>query len=80
MVQPQRGQREALPAQLVPQEEQVLVQEEQPLLQVLVLPRLFTQAPLYVLQEQVLVEAPATAVALVLFSVVQADCGKRGRL
>jgi len=62
MVQPQRGQREELPAQLVPQEEQVLVQLEQPLLQVEVLPRLFTQAPLYVLQEQVSVEGAAGTV------------------
>ena len=48
MVQPQRGQREVFPAQVVPQDEQVLVQLPQ------VAPRLFTQLPSWVVQvEQV---------------------------
>lgn len=64
MVQPQRGQREVFPAQVVPQDEQVLVQLPQ------VAPRLFTQLPSWVVQ----VEQVAAAAALS----AQAEGGNKG--
>ena len=67
MVQPQRGQREVFPAQVVPQDEQVLVQLPQ------VAPRLFTQLPSCVVQAQVLAAAAVSLSA-------QAEGGKSGRL
>lgn len=63
MVQPQRGQREVFPAQVVPQDEQVLVQLPQ------VAPRLFTQLPSCVVQAQVLAAAALSA---------QAEGGNKG--
>ena len=63
MVQPQRGQREVFPAQVVPQDEQVLVQLPQ------VAPRLFTQLPSCVEQAQVLAAAALSA---------QAEGGNKG--
>ena len=64
MAQPQRGQRLALPAQVVPQEAQVLVR-----------PLALTQAPEYVLQGQDgAVSVPVSS------SVLQADWGYIGRL
>ena len=63
MVQPQRGQREVFPAQVVPQDEQVLVQLPQ------VAPRLFTQLPSCVVQAQVAAAAALSA---------QAEGGNKG--
>ena len=65
MVQPQRGQREVFPAQVVPQEEQVLVQLPQ------LVPRLFTQPPSRVVQAQVLAAAVSAS--------AQAEGGNSGR-
>ena len=67
MVQPQRGQREVFPAQVVPQDEQVLVQLPQ------VAPRLFTQLPSCVVQAQVLAAAAVSLSA-------QAEGGNKGKL
>ena len=69
MAQPQRGQVVALPRQVVPQEEQVLVAQEEP--------RLLTQAPQPVLQPELQPQGRLAA-ATVLSG--QADCGNRGRL
>ena len=63
MVQPQRGQREVFPAQVVPQDEQVLVQLPQ------VAPRLFTQLPSWVVQVEQVAAAALSA---------QAEGGKSG--
>ncbi len=68
IAQPQRGHCVAVPAQVVPQEEQVLVQLEQ-LPQVR--PRPFTQERL---QEQ-----PVFALAVVVVDSSHADFGKSGR-
>ena len=68
MVQPQRGQREVFPAQVVPQDEQVLVQLPQ------VAPRLFTQLPSCVVQVVQVLAAAAVSLS------AQAEGGKSGRL
>ena len=77
MAQPQRGQVVALPAQVVPQEEQVLVQvAPMPLMQEQ--PQLLLQ-PLLQLLLQPLLQLPFRPAALAEGS-GQADCGNSGRL
>ena len=71
MALPQRGHWAVLPAQVVPQEEQV----EQP---VQLCPRLFTQVPLYMVQLQEAAEEPFEELAAEVFSAAQADCGNSG--
>jgi len=68
MALPQRGHWAEDPAQVVPQEEQVL-QEVQ------LWPRLLMQEPLYMEQLQEPFDAPPE---LPVFSFVQADCGNSG--